>query len=61
LVKENHRDMSRTQSWPDNQIKEIYCENDLTLTGLEPPVRLVDDVDAAAPAHHLIIAVTLAQ
>ena len=53
--------MSRTQSWPDNQIKEIYCENDLTLTGLEAPVRLVDDVDAAAPAHHLIIAVTLAQ
>jgi hypothetical protein len=33
----------------------------LALAGLEAPVRLVDDVNAAAPAHYLIIPVPPAQ
>ena len=36
-------------------------EDDLTLAGLEAPVCLVDDIDAAAPAHHLIVPVPPAQ
>jgi hypothetical protein len=32
-----------------------------TLPGLEAPVRLVDDIEAAAPAHDLIVAVPLAK
>jgi hypothetical protein len=33
----------------------------LALPGLETPLRLIDDVDAALAAHNAIIAVTAAQ
>jgi len=33
----------------------------LTLAGFETPVRFIDDVEAAASAHHLVVPVTLAQ
>jgi hypothetical protein len=33
---------------------------DLTLTGFEPPIRLVDDIDAALTAHQTIVAVATA-
>ena len=54
------------QNTPDKKDAEerksnLSCELDLALAGFEAPVRLVDDVEAAAPAHYLIVTVPTAQ